>query len=171
MSAYLNSARLSLKPYTTPKATSPNTNGKSPWHLWLAHQRTVGSIPPGNSAITLAAFHKQRRSVQESGACILHPLLNHRTSAPPHFLGLRDRESLAQTKRAGGGAEAGRTTRLTRRAGGYPGAATRPSDPAWRLPSPVELGLTTSQHPPPSWGSHARPPLWSAVAASAYCPG
>ena len=42
----------------------------------------------------------------------MHPLLNHRTSAPPHFLGLRDRESLAQSVRAAGRKRVGRSGSL-----------------------------------------------------------
>eukprot|EP00964_Phaeocystis_antarctica_P114880 scaffold78838_cov58-Phaeocystis_antarctica.AAC.1 len=101
---------------------------------------------------------KARRDVEESGTCILHQLLNHQHRAP--LSGCATVRALPRPG-AGCGAEAGRATRLTRRAGGYPGAATRPPDPAWWLPPRVGLGLATSQRSqsPCLGGSLARPPL------------
>ena len=90
-----------------------------------------------------------------------------RPSAPPcstsSHLGRRDSERALPHPRAGptrgaGRGARGRTTRLTRRAGGGSGVATSSSGPAWPLSFPVELGLTSCRRPQPPSQPPSQPP-------------
>ena len=153
---------ITVREHTQDRPLSPPINA----HAGAVTRR--GTLWAANLQFPQAAGETPRSRVRAS--CTRSPTppqeLN-RPSAPPcctsSHLGRRDSERALPHPRAGptrgaGRGAAGRTTSLTRRAGGGSGVATSSSGQAWPLSSPVELGLTSCRRPQPPSQPPSQPP-------------